>query len=205
MDTLNPKKTPDPRRSPLRSLPAVSRFPLAGLLLAAAVAYSVLLLSSYLHLTPPSSLGPDPRELSTILFDTKKPISRIERLLESTEGEMNRGGTMRPAFTEQSLDWQSLIENMTEEQKSALHAQREAERLALLDWVRSGASHEAYENDDYALRGPAPARQVTADYLIIDRPAANDPAPPHIRIRMLIADRCVTCHGENGRHDTARY
>jgi hypothetical protein len=189
----------------LHQLSAPLRFSLAGLLLVALVAYASLLASAYLHLTPPSYVAPDPRELGTILFDTIKPISRIERLLESSGGEMNRGGTMRPAFTDQSLDWQSLIENMTDEQKSALHAQREAERLALLDWVRSGAGRKAYEDDDYALRDPAPAREITSDYLISDRDAANDPAPPHIRIRTLIADRCVTCHGENGRHDTARY
>jgi hypothetical protein len=189
----------------LHLLSAPRRVTLAGLLLAAAIAYSALLVSAYLHLTPPSSLAPDPRELNTILFDTKKPISRIERLLESIEGEMNRGGTMRPAFTDQSLDWESLTKNMSDNEKAVIQAQREAERLAFLDWVRSGASRESYENDDYALRDPAPARQITGDYLIGDRPADSATAPPHIRIRTLIADRCVTCHGEHGRHDTARY
>lgn len=201
MDTLNPKKTPEPFRSPLQRLPAPSRFTLAGLLLASVVAYAALLVTAYLRLTPPSALVPDPHELAAILFNTQKPVSRIQRLLESTEGEMNRGGTMRPAFTDQSLDWESLIENMTDYQKSALHAQREAERLALLDWVRSGSVRDDYENDDYKPHDETTVSQITPDYLTPE----NDNSLPRVRIKTLIADRCVTCHGENGRHDTARY
>jgi hypothetical protein len=201
MGTLNPIKTPDSVRSPLRKLPTPSRLAFAGLLLASLIAYAALLISTYLHLTPPSSLFPDLRELSTILFETKKPISRIERLLESSDGEMNRGGTMRPAFTDKSLDWESLTQSMTDALKSTLLAQREAERLALLDWVRSGASRTAYDNDNYEPRDATTVSQITPDYLIPE----NDTTPSRVRLKTLIADRCVTCHGENGRHDTARY
>src|SRR5437762_222769 len=106
MDSLSPKKTPGALGLCLCKLSAPARFALAGLLLASTLAYLVLLLSAYLHLTPPSVFAPDPRDLATILFDRRQPVSRIERLLESTTGEMNRGGTMRPAFTDQSLDWE---------------------------------------------------------------------------------------------------
>ena len=188
----------------MRQLPLALRRTLGLALIAVVIGYCVLVVMAYLHLTSPGSLWPDTHELGRILFDTAKPVTQIERLLEAPDGEMTGGGTMRPAFTDQSLGWESLIENMTDEQKSELHAQREAERLALLDWVRSGASREAYEKDDYALRDSAPTRQITGDYFIGDRPA-DGATEPHVRIRTLITDRCVTCHGENGRDDTARF
>jgi hypothetical protein len=188
-------------RSRLSQFSPPVRLALAALLLTATLAYAATLVSGYLQLTPPSSLAPDPRELARLLFNVNRPISRIERLLESTAGEMNRGGTMRPAFTDQSLNWELLIQNMTAAQRATLLTQREAERLAILDWIRSGASRTAYENDDYELRDPAAAREITPDYFI----GANDAAPYHVRLKTLIADRCVICHGESGRHDTARF
>ncbi len=190
--------------SRLRRLPLATRQTLGLLLAAAAIGYVALLIATYLHLTSPSSLFPDFRELDRLLFSNIKPISRIERLLEATEGEMNRGGTMRPAFTEESIDWESLIENMSAEEKAMLLAQREAERLALLDWIRKGASRPAYEADDHLVTDTA-AAGITGAYLVSDSQWPPPAAPPRIRIRSLLADRCVTCHGENGRHDTARF
>jgi hypothetical protein len=201
MDTLNPIKTPAAFSCRLQQLNAPIRYALAATFIAAAVAYAAILICAYLHLTPPSSLAPHPRDFAAILFDQQEPISRIQRLLESTDGEMNRGGTMRPAFTDQSLNWESLTQNLTEAEKATLLAQREAERLALLDWARSGAPRAAYENDDYELSDSSVARQITPDYLIHE----NDMATTRVRLTTLIADRCVCCHGENGRHDTARF
>ena len=190
--------------SRLRQLSLATRRMLGLSLAATAIGYCTLLIATYLQLTPPSSLFPDFRELDRLLFSRTKPISQIERLLEATEGEMNRGGTMRPAFTEQSIDWESLTQSMSAEEKALLLAQREAERLALLDWVRKGASRPAYEADDHLVTDSAVAG-ITGGYLIRDSQWPPPAAPSRVRIRTLLADRCVTCHGENGRHDTARF
>ncbi len=194
-----------PNHSRLRQLSAATRRALGLTLATAVVAYVGLLGTTYFQLTPPSSSWPDRRELDQLLFERTKPVSRIQRLLESSAGEMNRGGTMRPAFTEQSVDWELITKNMTADQITALKAEREGERLALLDWVRSGADHSAYENDDYELRASAQARQITAHYLTGENQLTNGQRPTRVRIRSLINDRCVTCHGEHGRHDTARF
>jgi hypothetical protein len=185
----------------LRQLGVLTRFALGGLLISVLVAYAAIALSAYLYLTRPSSLAPDLGELQKVIFDTKKPISRIERLLESTTGEMNRGGTMRPAFTDESLDWESITRELTAAEKDALLSEREAERLILLDWVRSGADRGSYENNDYPIRDTAVVGGVMPAYRIDESQTAR----PRVRIRTLIEDRCVTCHGENGRHDAARY
>jgi hypothetical protein len=107
----------------------------------------------------------------------KKPVSPIERLLESTDGPMNGSGSMRPAFFQESVGWAALTENMTDEQRATLIKEREGERLAMLDWVRSGASRDSYERDNH---GGA-------------------------KIKTIINDRCASCHSEEGRNDKARW
>ena len=170
-----------------------------------AVAYVALLFVTYLKLTPSRSLLPDADGVGRLLFGGPPPVSRMQRLIESTEGPMSRGGTMRPAFTDQSLDWEALTQSLSAEQKAAILANREGERLAILDWLRSGAPREAYESDRY-LSAAADVQQITGDYIL--NAASDKAAPPLstvVRLRTLLRDRCVTCHGENGRHDIARF
>src|SRR4051812_19996437 len=155
-----------PGQSYLRRLALPTRRALATSLAAATIAYCVMFFVSYLQLTPSTSVFPDLRELDRLLFEIKKPTSRIERLLEATVGPMSRSGTMRPAFTDQSLGWESLVQNLTTEERGALLAEREGERLALLDWVRRGASREAYQGDRYEVNATSGIHHVTGDYII---------------------------------------
>ncbi|MBW8883490.1 MAG: hypothetical protein JF612_01665, partial [Planctomycetia bacterium] len=189
----------------VRQLPLPTRRALAISLAAATIAYCALLFAAYLQLTPSSSVMPDIRELARLLFEIKKPISRIERLLEATDGPMSRSGTMRPAFTDQSLGWESITQSLTAKERAALLVERDSERLAMLDWVRMGASREAYENDRYSVSAMSGMRHITTDYLIPEEQSAPERLPTTVRIRTLLRDRCVTCHGENGRHDISRF
>jgi hypothetical protein len=173
-------------------------------LIAAVIGYCVLVVTAYLHVTSPGSLWPDTHELGQILFDTAKPVTQIERLLETPEGEMNRGGTMRPAFNDQSLGWEELIKPLSAGEIAALRAEREGERLALLDWVRSGGNQAAYDADDYTWANSSSSIPISAAYLASES-GDSATAARRIRIRSLITDRCVTCHGEQGRHDIARF
>jgi hypothetical protein len=118
---------------------------------------------------------------------------------------MSSGGSMRPAFTDQSTGWDELTKSLSADQLAMLLAEREGERLALLDWIRSGASRTSYEQDDYLLANPSVIPHLTSQYRLPDDGGAGTTAPPRVRIRTLLTDRCVTCHGENGRHDTARF
>jgi hypothetical protein len=189
----------------LSCLPRPAQWLLGGFLATAATGYGAVLLLAYVQVTSPNSSRPNFRELDGMFFSQEKPVSPLERLLEATEGPMNRAGTMRPAFTVQSVGWEALTQNMTAEEKVALEAQREGERLALLDWVRSGLSHEAYEADDFRLGHTSQARPITAKYLITHQESPDQGAQKNVRIRSILADRCVTCHGENGRNEHARW
>lgn len=117
---------------------------------------------------------------------------------------MNGAGTMRPAFTEQSRDWETLTRNLTAGGLRKLVAEREGERLALLSRVRSGANKEEYDRDDHPLGPELLDQEITATFLVPAPEAPKPLLPRRVRIRALIAERCVTCHGESGRETTAR-
>jgi hypothetical protein len=177
---------------------------LAGLLSAAGLSYGIVLCLAYLHVTSPNSLWPDVRALDAVFFKRAKPVSTIQRLLESAEGPMNRAGTMRPAFTEQSIGWESLTQSMTTDEKSKLAAERDGERLAVLAWVRSGPSRQAFEADDFRWDEADALHPITPAYLTAEQTSGSERGV-RVRIRSLVTDRCVICHGENGRHELARW
>ena len=170
----------------------------AMLLSALTVAYLTVLMLAASEVTPPGSTWPDLHMLDRALFAGRaKPISAIERLLEAADGPMNAGGTMRPAFTTESTIWQEIVkQHNSQTELQQLLAEREGERLALLDWVRTGANRQAYENDAHPLPPYLAQQPLTSDYL--------DPAAHVVRIRTLIGERCAVCHSENGRNEKAR-
>ena len=111
---------------------------------------------------------------------------------------------MRPAFTDESVGWESLTRDMSSEEKAALMAEREGERLAVLAWIRSGLSRQAYEADHFSLDDRFAGQPLTAAFLATE----NSPEPNthrSVRIRSIVADRCATCHSENGRNEHARW
>jgi hypothetical protein len=189
----------------LRQLPHWTRLALALLLVLLALAYLALLMVTYFQFTSASSYIPTTDDLAFALFRPQKPVSKIERLLTSTAGEMNSGGTMRPAFAEQSTGWAERTERLSPDALETLLKERAGERLAMLDWIGAGASPVAYEQDDHPLTNAAAIAHLTAEYRRLDDASALAIAPTRVKIRTLINDRCVTCHSESGRHDTARF
>ena len=193
------------RRLTLPQLPRNARWILAGFLSAAGIGYFVTLLLAYVQVTTPNSLWPNFRDLDAVFFGREKPVGPIERLLVATEGPMNGNGTMRPAFTDQSSGWEALTKTMTAEEKTTLSAEREGERLALLAWVRSGPNREAYEANDFPWDDESVVRAITAAYLKSGEKSPGQGSGKNVRIRTLIDDRCVICHGENGREEKASW
>src|SRR5262249_22615916 len=151
----------------------------------------------------PGALLPGPEEVERV-YSGKKPVSQVERLLESTEGNLNGEGTMRPAFTDQSRDWQEVTRDRTPEGLRHLTAEREGERLALLSWVRAGAPRGDYDADDHALGPELQGQEITPDFLVPATPPGTPAGAQRVRIRTLIARRCVDCHSANGRRELAR-
>lgn len=190
----------------LRQLPPFPRRLLSVVVAAAGISFVVTVLLAYLAITPSGSVVPNIHEVDRTVFGfrSRRP-GLIERLLETADGPLNRGGSMRPAFTDQSVGWESRTEKMTAEDKAALVADREGERLAVLAWVRSGPSREAYEANDFRLDRTLAEHPITAAYLVADPQSADSDAQRRVRIQSILADRCVTCHSENGRDEHARW
>ncbi len=186
----------------LQKLNSTTRFLLAALLATAGLGYSALLVTTYLKTTAPSSLSPDLGELHRLIYRAARPISAMQRRLEASDtplgtGPLITGGTsMASVFTPELSE---LSKGLTADEL----AQREGERQALLDWIRTGASRTAYELDDYSLTNQACGNSITQEFLVCETSATSGSAPPRVRIRSLINERCVNCHHEDG-DDTAR-
>src|SRR5262249_45522780 len=67
-----------------------------------------------------------------------------------------------------------------------------------------GISREAYETDDFRWDDADAVLSITSAYLVPDH-ASDDQRERRVKIRSLVTDRCVTCHGEEGRHELARW
>jgi hypothetical protein len=123
------------------------------------------------------------------------PVCQIEQLLTQPETEAFSGsGTMAHAFTTKSKDWAVAVAAKPE---AELRKEREGERLAVIDWIKTPdpARRAAYEKDAFPLPPAGAARPITPTFLVgadAGRPgdpahataAADPPAPnPHLLAR----------------------
>jgi hypothetical protein len=192
-----------------RQLSLTTRRLVAGLLAAAGIAYGALFVATYQKNTAPSALGPDLREVQRLLFNASRPISPMERRLEASDTPLGTGPLISgpPSSEPETADSSmrlafSRVTNQRELSAAEL-SEREGERQALLDWIRSGASRSAYEQDDYELTNRTSSASITPQMLHATN-FTSAAARPRVRIRSLIQERCVTCHNELDGDDTAR-
>ena len=173
------------------------------LLATAGLAYIVVLAATYFQATAPGSLAPNPAELRRLLFQAARPISALERRLAAADTPLGAGPLITMGTSMESPFYgQSLT--------AAERAGRDGERLALLDWIRSGASRAAYERDDYVIMSSAASPAFTPQFLVADMSkigvasaTTDSSAPVRVRIRSIFNQRCVNCHHADG-DDTAR-
>ncbi|MEK7215649.1 MAG: hypothetical protein AAB289_08655 [Chloroflexota bacterium] len=177
---------------------------LAGFLLVVGLGYLSALVQLHFQHAAPGQFLPDSMDLERTYAATAAPTSMLARLLETPAGPMNGTGTMRPAFFEKSQDWDRLSTELPLEEFQRLLDQREGERLALLHWVRAGGPRESYDQDDHLL-GPAFAtQQITEAFLVPERDRRQPALPKRVKIRTLIAQRCLVCHNPKGPEEHAR-
>jgi hypothetical protein len=189
----------------LRDLPLPTRVVIATFLIAVGAGYAAALVQLHFQRASPGESLPGPAEVTQTYAGQGKPTSQVERLLVSTTGNMNAQGTMRPAFLEQSRNWEAISAGKSSEELRQLREEREGERLALLSWVRQGAKKENYDSDNFTLGEELSRQEITPAFLIPDAKTGQPAAPRHVRIRSLIEQRCVDCHHETtGRHQLAR-
>jgi hypothetical protein len=177
----------------LQQIPRTARRFLAALLIAAGIGYTGLLVAIYVQTTAPSALAPDLWDLDRLLFHPARPISSMERRLEAANTPLGMGPLIRESPA-------SSRDELAESLSSTQLTEREGERQALLDWIRSGASQAAYESDNYAVANRAAISSLTPEFVV---PGECTTSRPHVRIRSIINERCGNCHNEDG-DDTAR-
>src|SRR5262245_21085194 len=74
-----------------QQLPPLTRLALAVLLAAAGIAYSAVLVASYVQTTAPSAVAPELGELNRLLFHAARPVGPMERRLEAADTPLGTG------------------------------------------------------------------------------------------------------------------
>ena len=177
----------------LRDLPLPPRIVLGTFLIAVGLSYFTGLVQLHYQHAPPGKLLPTPQDAVNIYHGPEVPMSRIEKLLSTTEGPFNGTGTMVPALFEKSdRRWNEKLEKMSAEERERLLKEREGERQALLQWVRldDAARKRAYDDDQMVLDQPL---VITQDYM-----TETDDGRAAVMIQSLFIDRCVRCHMPSG-------
>ncbi len=148
----------------------------------------------------PDEKKPDDKKPDEKPLNNESP-SKLEKLLtpdpRQTTLEFNGEGQMSKAFVNEG--WKTAVKEYQKDHKDlsleaadmALYAEREGERLALLEWIRAGGSKEAYEKDSFVLPASLGNHPLTPDFSEDNGKAA--------KIKSIIDNRCVRCHGPDGR------
>jgi hypothetical protein len=155
-------------RPTLRDLSPVARVVIAIFLIAVGIGYFSALVQLHFQHAAAGELLPGLAQI-TDLYSGKQRVSTIERLLTAAETmPFNGKGQMRTAFTDDSAGWQQVVRSGAEQEE---RPKRDADRLALIDWVRHGADREAYDYDSYA---------PSTDVNVSDRYLLKGPGPSHL-------------------------
>jgi hypothetical protein len=191
------------RRWVLRDLPFAARLVLAAFLITVGIGYLSALVQLHFQHATPGSVMPTAADAERVFSGKQgRPVSVMESLIDADENlPFGGNGQMRAAFTKHSDGWKEAIKDlvknkhMDEAQAEAeIKKPREGERLALLDWLRSGASKDAYKKDSFALSAEVAGRPITDEYVL----RGDDGKPPAVKLKKMLDDRCVRCHQKDG-------
>jgi hypothetical protein len=200
----------------LRDLSLPTRLVLSLFLISVGVGYfSALVQLHFAGGAKPGDLLPGKAEVETTYHPKAgdKPACKLACLIEAPiDAPFGGAGQMRAAFTtKSSATWAKFLEDLkdkAEKEKPGsgdaavkqLLAEREGERLALLDWLFHSGNQQAYDKNDYALVSTPAEQPITSDYLL----ETKDGSPRRVKITSILADRCVDCHSPDGRNDKAK-
>jgi hypothetical protein len=186
----------DPLPLTLRRLPLPVRLTLGMFMIAAGVGYLTGLIQLHYAHASPGNLLPTGEDVVKVYHGQTGPrMTQLERVLEAPENlPFNGTGSMRRAFTDKSDDWKDMLKQKPEPD---LRKEREGERLAMLQWIRAGASKEAFDKDKFELQGDIAKHPLSTDYILVDD-AGKEVAPRTILIKTLFTNRCSGCHGQGG-------
>jgi hypothetical protein len=171
----------------LRDLSPATRLVIAAFLVAVTAGYFAALVQLHVQHAGPGEVLPGFGETEQ-LYHGKTGTTQLVRLLTASSDKVfNGGGTMAPAFTTESAGWKEVVREGREQQALL---EREAERLALLDWIQTGMKRDAYDADDHSLSAAFPAdKSVPEAYLV------RGPGPSYLE-RVLTAPETLPFNGD---------
>ncbi len=178
----------------LRDLPFSARLVLTIFLFSVGLGYVSALVQLHFKHAGKGEFLPTAKDAERI-FHGDVPKTKIEKLIDADKSlPFARNGQMRQAFAgkpaavwERAIAGRAKKRNISEEEaKQILEKERETERLAMLAWIRSGASEKEYDKDNFPLPKDLENQPLVKDFKEDDGKS--------IKIKSLIEDRCQTCH-----------
>lgn len=208
-------------RTTLRELSLPVRLTIAAFLFSVGLGYVAAMVQLKMQLASPGEFPPTKDDVVHAYHGWQH--SQFERLLEQPDTRpFNGQGSMRAAFTKKrSGGWSKAVKEKGKELAAKAQEQgiekkpsdfdpaeldaavardREGERLALLEWAHTGADRKAYDDDDFVVSAELTRQPITGGFVVDEN--AN---PKHVRIRSIIEDRCVRCHGGGAGFGAAQY
>ena len=130
--------------------------------------------------------GPDGKPRSVI----ELPFKGMNEANEPVEG-----GMVRAFYDRSDSEYKKTMAKGTAEEKAAMTAERDGERLAVVAWAKADAAarKKAYADDKFALPPDLDARPLTEAY--------KDGGA--VKIKSLLTDRCARCHTAGGDKEDA--
>ncbi|QEL16078.1 hypothetical protein [Limnoglobus roseus] len=119
--------------------------------------------------------------------------SHLEKLIMASRDKnvpFSGDGTMAPAFFEKDKKFKELVAKHPH-----VEQEREGERLVLQAWLRTPVADrkKSYEADSFPLPLDRTGKPLTPEFL------ADGKA---VKVKSILAARCVTCHGDGGKQDS---
>ena len=188
-----------PSRFVLRNLSLGSRLVVAAFLVSVGIGYFLALVQLHVQHAAPGRLLPGTDDAVNQYYG-HTGMSQLERLLVIDEGKpFNGSGTMRQAFTTKSAGWKGAIQRRAKEKnltlpqaEDKLRMEREGERLAVLDWIRTGASRATFEGDNHVLSAHLAKHRITPEF--VDTGADGT---KRVKVAAIVEVRCARCHSES--------
>ena len=185
-------------RFQLRNLSLPTRLVLAAFLISVGLGYCSALVQMHFQHASSGKMLPDADDVIDV-FHGRPGISQFERLLTADENRpFNGSGSMRQTFTTKSAGWKGAVKKRAKDKNLSLAAaetelrrERDGERLAILEWVRTGADQASFEGNSFVLPASLASHAISDEFL--DSESAGQRA---VKIGAIIESRCARCHDE---------
>jgi mono/diheme cytochrome c family protein len=214
---------PTPYPLTLRNLPLAARLTLAAFLISVGIGYFAALVQLHFqHATPGEALPTLDNAVERFHGHVgPRPETRLEALLteSDTEKRFSGQGQMTAAFTIKSTKprWKDAIKEKAKDlaaragnrrgvadqaaAEAELRKERDTERLAVLAWVREGASEKDYNEDKFCLPDDLAKRPMTEKFLVEEDGQVAEPRM--VKIKAILEGRCARCHNPGGEDGAA--